>query len=131
MEIDSAIEVFSPRGDLAATRRRHARQRPALRAIAVTFHALAAYYAIGDCFAERAARTVAANITGQLHGHPQPESTSAKPPATSNSETGWWQVDIDFRSSPQPVATFTAPSPEFATNTTELGSTRRARRFSR
>ena len=98
-------------------------------------------YAIGDCagapvpragvFAEGAARTVAAGIIAQLRGSAQPQRYLGQ--GTCYIEFGDGlvaKVDNDFRSGPQPVATFTGPSTEIAKEKAEFGSTRRARWFS-
>ena len=98
-------------------------------------------YAIGDCadapvpragvFAEGAARTVAAGIIAQIHGSPQPEKYLGQGACYIEFGDGLVaKVDIDFRSGPQPFATFTGPSTEFANEKAEFGSTRRARWFS-
>ena len=98
-------------------------------------------YAMGDCadapvpragvFAEGAARTVAAGIIAQLRGTRPPDKYLGQ--GTCYIEFGDGsvaKVDIDFRSGPQPVATFADPSTAFAAEKADFATTRRARWFS-
>jgi sulfide:quinone oxidoreductase len=97
-------------------------------------------YAVGDLantgapkagvFAERAAQTVAANITAALRN----QNGTAKNPGAGTCYIEFGdhrvaRVDVDFFSGPKPTGTFHEPSEAMRADKEGFGSTRRARWF--